>query len=68
MEGVARLEALWRGLRRRNVFPVTLRSLIGLTGRSNFMVDPRGVRQLLEDDLGGMEKHRIPGALRPHQD
>jgi NTE family protein len=50
-QGVARLEEIWRGLRRHDVFPVTLRSVIGLIGRCNYMVDPRGVRQLLEDNL-----------------
>jgi NTE family protein len=50
-EGVARLEALWRGLRRQDVFPVSLRSLIGLIGRRNFMVDSCGLRRLLEDNL-----------------
>jgi NTE family protein len=49
--GVARLEAIWRGLRRHEVFPVGLRSLFGLLGRRNFTVDPRGVRRLLEDNL-----------------
>lgn len=49
--GVARLEAIWRGLRRHEVFPVGLRSLVGLLGRRNFTVDPRGVRRLLEDNL-----------------
>jgi NTE family protein len=50
-QGVARLEALWRGLRRRDVFPVGLRSLAGLLGRRNFMVDSCGLRRLLEKNL-----------------
>src|SRR5512145_3336756 len=29
-EGVARLEAIWRSLRRRDIFPVTPRALFGL--------------------------------------
>jgi NTE family protein len=49
--GVARLETLWRGLRRRDVFPVSLRSLIGLAGRRNYMVDPSGLRRILEAHL-----------------
>jgi NTE family protein len=51
LQGVARLEALWRGLRRQDVFPVSLRSVIGLLGRRNFVVDSCGVRRLLEDNL-----------------
>ena len=51
LQGVTRLEKLWRRLRRQDVFPVTLRSLAGLLGRRNFMVDSCGLRQLLEDNL-----------------
>jgi NTE family protein len=51
LEGVARLEAIWRGLRRRDVFPIGWRSLIGLLGRRNFMVEPDGLRRLLEENL-----------------
>jgi NTE family protein len=50
-QGVARLEVIWRGMRRQDVFPVSLYSLIGLIGRRNFMVDSRGVRRLLEEHL-----------------
>lgn len=50
-QGVARLEALWRGLRRQDVFPFSLRCVIGLLGRRNFMVDSCGLRRLLEDNL-----------------
>jgi NTE family protein len=50
-QGVARLEAIWRGLHRHEVFPFTLRSLAGLIGRRNFVVDPCGLRRLLEDNL-----------------
>jgi NTE family protein len=62
-QGVARLEAIWRSLRRHDVFPVTLRSLIGLIGRSNHMVDARGVRRLLEDHLPYRELERAPVPL-----
>lgn len=48
--GVARLEAIWRGLRRRVVFPLTLRSLLGFT-RRNFLVDPGGLRRIIEERL-----------------
>ena len=45
-EGVARLEAIWRGLRRSDVFPIGWRSLMGVLGRRNFMVEPDGLRRL----------------------
>jgi NTE family protein len=49
--GVARLEAIWRGLRRRDVFPFTWRSLIGLLTPRNFVIDPCGIRNVLERHL-----------------
>ncbi|MGH2396418.1 MAG: patatin-like phospholipase family protein [bacterium] len=58
LEGVARLEAIWRGLRRQEVFPVTWRSVIGLIGRRNYMVDPCGLRRLLEENLPYTELER----------
>src|SRR5688572_24566733 len=48
-EGVTRLEAIWRSLRRGDVFPIGWRTLIGLLGRRNFMVDSAGLRRLLEE-------------------
>jgi len=59
-QGVARLEALWRNLRRQDVFPVSLRSVIGLIGRRNFMVDSCGLRRLLEDNLPYQAIERAP--------
>ena len=50
-ERIAQLEAIWRKLRRRDVFPFSLRSLVALFGRRNFMVDPGGMRGLLEENL-----------------
>lgn len=50
-EGVALLEAIWRGLRRRDVFPFTWRSLIGLFARRDYLVDSHGLRALLEQHL-----------------
>jgi NTE family protein len=61
-QGVARLEAIWRKLRRDQVFPVTLHSLIGLIGCRNFMVDSCGLRRLLEQNLPyrDLEDAKIP--------
>jgi NTE family protein len=50
-EGIAKLEAIWRGLSRREVFPLTWRGITGLLGRRDFIVDPRGLRGLLEEHL-----------------
>ena len=51
VESVKRLDALWRGLRRRDVFPLGWRALAGLLGRRNFMVEADGLRRLLEENL-----------------
>lgn len=50
-QGVAQLEAIWRSLRRREVFPFTWRSLLGLLARRNFVVDPCGLRRVIEEHL-----------------
>ena len=47
-KGVAQLEAIWCGLRRRDVFPFTWRSLTGLLSRRDYLVDSSGLRTLLE--------------------
>ncbi len=48
LEGLARLEAIWRGLRRSEVFPApTLRDLMGLFSQRGYLVEPTGLAQLL---------------------
>lgn len=49
--GVARLEGIWCALRRQDVFPVTLRRLVGLLFDSSALVDSRGLRHLIERHL-----------------
>ena len=51
LEGVRRLEGIWRGLRRRDVFPITWRSMAGAIARRGSLVDPAGLRQILEAHL-----------------
>jgi hypothetical protein len=36
LDGIAKLEAIWRSLRRSEVFPVGLRSMLGLLAARNF--------------------------------
>ena len=61
-EGVARLEAVWRGLRRRDLFPVTLRQLGAVIRGTASLVDPSGLRGLIERHLpsGMLESAHIP--------
>lgn len=50
-EGIAQLEAIWRSLRRTEVFPVTWRSVQGLLTHRNFLVDPGGLRRIIANRL-----------------
>lgn len=50
--GVARLEGVWRGLRRRDVFPVEpFTSLLAVLTRRGYLADPGPLRRLLERHL-----------------
>ena len=49
--GVAKLDRIWRGLRRRDVFPVNLRSVLGWFAQGGHLVESAGLRQLLERHL-----------------
>ncbi len=63
LEGLARLEAIWRGLRRADVFPVpTLRDLLGLFSQRGYLVEPADLAQLLERQFSyeRLEDARLP--------
>jgi NTE family protein len=60
LEGVRRLEAIWRGLQRRDVFPITWRSMLGAIACRGSLVDPGGLRQLLEAHLPYRELEHAP--------
>lgn len=51
LQGVAKLEAIWRSLHRSEVFPVGWRSLLGLVASRNFLVDPGGLQRIIEERL-----------------
>ena len=51
VEGVARLSEIWRGLKRQDVFPVTMRSLLTFLWRRDFLIPHDGVRKLIEDHI-----------------
>jgi Patatin-like phospholipase len=44
--GVNKLEEVWRGLRRHDVFPVTFRSVLGFMGGADNLIDPSLPRTL----------------------
>lgn len=61
--GVARLDAIWRGLRRADVFPLTLGgSLPCALGRRDHVARPRRLRALIRAGLAfrRLEESRIP--------
>jgi NTE family protein len=46
--GVERLEAVWRGIRRQDVFPMALfTNMLGLLARRDHLVDPEALEKLL---------------------
>jgi NTE family protein len=62
LDGIRALEAIWRGLRRDDVFPVTWRTLLGFIRRRDFLVTSQGLRQLVETHLPyrNLEDAKIP--------
>ncbi len=51
LKGVLRLETIWRGLQRRDVFPVTWRTLLGFIWRRDFLITHDGIRKLIDDHI-----------------
>src|ERR1044071_8949401 len=60
--GVRKLEAIWRELRRQDVFPITARTLFGFLRRRDFLVASDGLRKLIETHLSyrNLEDAKIP--------
>jgi NTE family protein len=51
LEGVNRLAGIWRGMRRRDVFPISWRTLASFPLKRDFLVRSEGVRRLAETHL-----------------
>jgi NTE family protein len=47
-EGVTKLEQIWCGMRRADVFPITFASAFGLLRHPDNIIDPSGLRRLIE--------------------
>ena len=60
--GIDNLERIWRGLRRRDVFPVTLRSMLGVMVGADNLIDPSNLRRLIERHIpfANLEDAPIP--------
>jgi NTE family protein len=50
-DGVAALTRIWSGLRRSDVFPFTMVNALGLIRHPGYLVDPSGLRHLVESNL-----------------
>ena len=51
LKGVLRLETIWRGLTRHDVFPVTWRTMLGFLWRRDFLIPHDGIQKLIDDHL-----------------
>jgi NTE family protein len=62
LEGIKDLATVWRGLTRRQVFPVTWRTLYGFMRRRDFLVGSEGLRDLVDKHLPyrNLEEAKIP--------
>ena len=60
--GVSKPEEVWRRLRRRDVFPVTFRSVLGFMGGANNLIDPSNLRKLIKRNIpfANLEDALIP--------
>lgn len=62
IEGVARLEEIWLGLRRDDVFPLGWAAATGLLGKTNHLFSNAALRNLLERNLpyARLEQAAVP--------
>jgi len=51
LKGVLQLEAIWRGLTRHDVFPITWLTLLGFIWRRDFLIPHDGIQKLIDDNL-----------------
>src|SRR6516165_6192659 len=61
-EGIEKLAAIWRSLRRNDVFPITWRTLVGFIRRRDFVFSSEGLRHLIDTYIPyrNLEDARIP--------
>ena len=52
LAGLTRLEGIWRGITRHDVFPVGWRTLLGFARRRDFLIRSNGIKALVERHLG----------------
>ncbi|MFB9263244.1 patatin-like phospholipase family protein [Bradyrhizobium erythrophlei] len=62
LSGVERLAAIWRGLQRHDVFPVTWKTMASFLWRRDFLIPHDGIRKLIDDHIPfrNLEDARMP--------
>jgi NTE family protein len=58
--GVDKLQRIWCGLRRRDVFPVTLRSLLRFAGGEGHLIDPSNLKLLITRHIPFLNLEQAP--------
>lgn len=62
LDGIQRLETIWRGLHRSDVFPLTWRTILGFLYRRDFLIASDALHQLVDRNLTyrNLEDAKIP--------
>ncbi|XIA65389.1 patatin-like phospholipase family protein [Bradyrhizobium sp. TZ2] len=62
LDGVQRLAAIWRGLQRHDVFPMSWRTVLSFLWRRDFLISHDGIRKLIEDHIPyrNLEDAKLP--------
>jgi len=62
VDGVERLANIWRGLKREDVFPFSIRTLVSFLWRRDFLISHDGIRKLIDDHIPyrKLEEAKLP--------
>src|SRR6476660_33695 len=62
LKGVERLAAIWRGLTRQDVFPMSWRTVLSFLWRRDFLIPHDGIRKLIDDHIPyrNLQDARLP--------
>lgn len=62
VDGVQRLAAIWRGLTRQDVFPMSWRTVLSFLWRRDFLISHDGIRKLIDDHIPyrNLEDAKLP--------
>src|ERR1700751_4444388 len=62
VDGIKRLADIWRGLKRHDVFPISLRTLLSFLWRRDFLIPHDGIRRLIDDHIPyrNLEQAKLP--------